>query len=76
MSAARAGHGIGFPGNSVDEAALRVSVCMATDNGANYLGDQVDSILRQLRATDELIVVDDGSSDATDLPSFFDPLMT
>jgi glycosyltransferase involved in cell wall biosynthesis len=44
---------------------MRVSVCMATYNGEKYVGEQVDSILRQLRATDELIVVDDGSSDAT-----------
>lgn len=49
----------------MDESSLRVSVCMATYNGEKYVGEQVDSILRQLRATDELIVVDDGSLDAT-----------
>jgi glycosyltransferase involved in cell wall biosynthesis len=38
---------------------------MATLNGAAYLRAQVDSILRQLAAEDELVVSDDGSQDAT-----------
>lgn len=44
---------------------MRKSVCMATYNGGKYLRKQVDSILCQLSATDELIVSDDGSKDAT-----------
>lgn len=44
---------------------MRKSVCMATYNGSKYLRKQVDSILSQLSATDELIVSDDGSKDAT-----------
>jgi len=45
--------------------AAAVSVCMATYNGAAYLRVQIDSILSQLRAGDELVVSDDGSTDAT-----------
>lgn len=43
----------------------RVSVCMATWNGERYLGAQLDSVLAQLGPADELIVVDDASSDST-----------
>jgi glycosyltransferase involved in cell wall biosynthesis len=38
---------------------------MATYNGAHYLREQVDSILTQLNQGDELVVSDDGSTDAT-----------
>lgn len=44
---------------------VRVSVCMATYNGAAYLAEQLDSILVQLTEADELVVVDDGSTDET-----------
>ena len=44
---------------------MKISVCMATYNGSTYLGAQVSSILQQLSPDDELIVVDDGSSDNT-----------
>ena len=43
----------------------KVSVCMATYNGALYLKEQVDSIICQLGEEDELIVSDDGSTDRT-----------
>ena len=43
----------------------RVSVCMATFNGAPYLREQMDSILSQLDSTDELIVSEDHSTDDT-----------
>jgi GT2 family glycosyltransferase len=43
----------------------RVSVCMAAYNGERYIEPQVRSILDQLENRDELIVVDDASSDAT-----------
>lgn len=43
----------------------RVSVCMATYNGEAYLRDQLDSILVELEPQDEVVVVDDGSSDGT-----------
>lgn len=47
------------------EAAVRVSVCMATYNGQDYVAEQIGSILQQLSPQDELIVVDDASKDAT-----------
>lgn len=40
-----------------------VTVCMATHNGAKFLIDQVQSILDQLKQHDELIVIDDFSTD-------------
>lgn len=42
-----------------------VSVCMATYNGARYLREQLDSILAELEPTDEVVIVDDASSDGT-----------
>lgn len=38
---------------------------MATFNGARHLNDQIDSILAQLEAVDELLIVDDCSTDDT-----------
>ncbi len=48
---------------------------MATYNGAKYLREQIDSILVQLGADDELIVSDDGSTDETCaiIASYTDP---
>lgn len=42
-----------------------VSVCMATYNGELFLSEQIDSILAELSDQDELVVVDDGSTDST-----------
>lgn len=47
----------------VDEP--RISVCMASYNGADFIEVQIRSILMQLGSGDELIVVDDASSDST-----------
>lgn len=44
---------------------MKISVCMATYNGEKFLKEQVDSILKQLSAKDELIISDDGSTDLT-----------
>ncbi|TLM75952.1 glycosyltransferase [Pseudarthrobacter sp. NamB4] len=44
---------------------VRVSVCMATYNGQEYVAEQIRSILAQLAPGDELIVVDDASKDST-----------
>ncbi|CAN5166543.1 glycosyltransferase family 2 protein [soil metagenome] len=44
---------------------MRISVVMATYNGARFVREQVESILRGSLAPDELVVADDGSSDAT-----------
>lgn len=43
----------------------RVSVCIATYNGARYIREQMDSILAQLHQDDEVIVSDDHSTDET-----------
>lgn len=42
-----------------------ISVCIASYNGADYILDQLKSILPQLRANDEIIVSDDHSTDGT-----------
>jgi glycosyltransferase involved in cell wall biosynthesis len=42
-----------------------VSVCMATYNGARFLGRQLESILTELGPGDEVVVVDDCSRDDT-----------
>ena len=42
-----------------------VSVCMATFNGGKHVREQVDSILAERQAQDELVVSDDGSTDDT-----------
>ncbi len=42
-----------------------VSVCMATWNGAKFLPEQLETLLPQLTFGDEVVVVDDGSSDET-----------
>lgn len=42
-----------------------ISVCMATYNGSLYLRPQIASILDQLSIEDELVIVDDCSSDST-----------
>ncbi|MFR3431564.1 MAG: glycosyltransferase [Holdemanella porci] len=39
-----------------------ISVCMATYNGEKYLKEQLDSILKQIKSSDELIISDDGST--------------
>lgn len=48
-----------------ERASAAVSVCMATYNGEHYLAEQVSSILAQMNADDELVVVDDASKDGT-----------
>lgn len=42
-----------------------VSVCIATFNGDEFILQQIRSILIQLDSNDELIISDDGSTDAT-----------
>jgi glycosyltransferase involved in cell wall biosynthesis len=57
---------------------IRVSVCLAAHDGADYVGEQVRSILDQLGPVDELVVVDDASTDSTVsvVESFGDPRIT
>lgn len=42
-----------------------ISVAMATYNGEAYIVQQIESILRQTHPVDEIIIVDDGSTDRT-----------
>lgn len=46
-------------------AAMDVSIALCTFNGALYLREQLDSLLRQTVLPTELILSDDGSSDAS-----------
>lgn len=43
----------------------KVSVAMATYNGEKYIKEQLETILNQLHADDEIIISDDGSVDRT-----------
>lgn len=45
--------------------APRLSVCMAAYNGALHIEEQIRSILAELGSHDELVVVNDASTDAT-----------
>lgn len=44
---------------------MKISVCMATYNGATFIIEQMNSILNELNENDEVIVSDDHSSDNT-----------
>ena len=45
---------------------LRVSVLIPTYNRAEFLSEAIESLLTQTRVPDEIIVVDDGSTDDTE----------
>lgn len=45
--------------------SIRLSVALCTYNGAEFLRSQLDSILSQTRPADEIIIVDDCSTDET-----------
>lgn len=45
--------------------APRISVCLAAYNGERYIGEQLASILPQLNRHDEVVVIDDASTDGT-----------
>lgn len=42
-----------------------ISVAMASYNGAQYIIEQLESIRKQTKKVDEIVIVDDGSSDNT-----------
>lgn len=44
---------------------MRVSIALASYNGAEFIGAQLDSLAAQTRRPDEVIISDDGSSDRT-----------
>lgn len=45
--------------------ALSISIAMCTYNGAQFLPEQLDTIARQSRLPDELVICDDRSSDGS-----------
>jgi glycosyltransferase involved in cell wall biosynthesis len=45
--------------------AMPISIAMATYNGADFLLPQLDSLARQTLSPHELVITDDGSTDAT-----------
>ena len=44
---------------------MKISVLLISYNGACFIKDQLDSIIREISAEDEIIVSDDGSTDGT-----------
>jgi glycosyltransferase involved in cell wall biosynthesis len=46
---------------------MRISIAMATFNGATYLRNQLESLASQSRPPDEIVIVDDCSRDGTEL---------
>lgn len=44
---------------------MKISVVMATYNGAEFIFDQLESLRNQKRSPDEVIIVDDASTDGT-----------
>jgi glycosyltransferase involved in cell wall biosynthesis len=52
-------------GQSKDDQRPVISVCVAAFNGEAYIRQQLQSILDQLSGRDEVIVVDDASTDRT-----------
>jgi len=49
----------------IREKMIKVAVLMATHNGAKYIKDQIDSIMRQKNIELELFISDDKSTDKT-----------
>jgi glycosyltransferase involved in cell wall biosynthesis len=44
---------------------LKISVCMATKNGGEFIREQLESILIQMQPDDEIVISDDSSTDST-----------
>ena len=51
--------------NNANGMARRVSAVLPCHNGERYLRDAIESVRRQTRPVDEVIVVDDGSKDGS-----------
>ena len=58
-------HGQVSNGGGEGAGLERISVVLATFNGEHYLQEQLDSLAGQTTPPDELIIIDDGSTDAT-----------
>jgi glycosyltransferase involved in cell wall biosynthesis len=56
---------VNAPSVAVLEKGMSISVVMAVYNGAAYLGEAIESVLRQTYTDFEFVVVDDGSVDET-----------
>lgn len=56
---------VGQQDSAAGEARPRVSVCIAAYNGSRFIEAQLRSILLQLEANDEIVIIDDGSMDDT-----------
>lgn len=46
---------------------MKISIAMATYNGAQYIQEQLESFIHQTRLPDELIITDDCSTDQTEV---------
>ncbi|MBX3067281.1 MAG: glycosyltransferase family 2 protein [Cryobacterium sp.] len=51
--------------SSTSENPTKISVALCTFNGEKYLKEQLESIVKQSRPVDEIVVSDDGSTDRT-----------
>jgi glycosyltransferase involved in cell wall biosynthesis len=54
---------------------MKISVCLASHNGEKYIAEQLESILKDLGESDELVISDDSSTDQTlaIIHTFHDP---
>jgi glycosyltransferase involved in cell wall biosynthesis len=50
---------------SIDHSSTKVSIIISTYNGAQHIGETIESIRNQTYSNWELIIVDDGSEDDT-----------
>lgn len=56
--------------DGVSHGGMTATIVMATYNGRQFLREQLDSIVSQVRQADEVVIVDDCSSDGT--PEYID----
>lgn len=52
-------------GDAEPESAIQISVCISSCNQKDWLAEAIDSVLSQSRLPDEVIVVDDASTDGS-----------